>query len=84
MIGHGMRDKPQTVKLVKTDGGYAVFVSPRAQPVAVFSSGYELLDWVAAHIAQWEAGRADAEPQEAVDEAREDDGPPDPPAAGSA
>lgn len=53
-----MTDKPETVKIVRTQGGYAVFVSPSAHPIAVFTSGYDLLDWVATHIASWEAGVA--------------------------
>ncbi len=76
-----MIDKPETVKIVRTQGGYAVFVSPSAHPVAVFSSGYDLLDWVATHIAGWEAGvaarRAPAKREEAADEG---DGEAEPPA----
>ncbi|MGH9465453.1 MAG: hypothetical protein ACRD0X_07375, partial [Thermoanaerobaculia bacterium] len=60
-----MTDKPETVKIVRTQGGYAVFVSPSAHPLAVFTSGYDLLDWVATHIASWEAGVAKRAPAKA-------------------
>jgi hypothetical protein len=72
-----MTDKPETVKFVRTQGGYAVFVSPSAHPVAVFTSGYDLLDWVATHIASWEAGVAKRAPAktEGAGEDEEDGGP---------
>lgn len=46
--------------MVSTRGGYAVFVSPQAKPVAVFTTGWELLDWLAERVAGWEAKRRDA------------------------
>lgn len=55
-----MSKKPETLKIVYTEGGYAVFIYPSPQPVAVFQSGLELLDWVARHIADWEGRREDA------------------------
>lgn len=47
-------DKPETLRVVCTQGGYAVFVSPSAQPAAVFTSGFDVLDWLAHRIAEWE------------------------------
>lgn len=47
-------DKPESLRIVWTRGGYAVFVAPSAQPSAVFTSGYDLLDWVAHRVAEWE------------------------------
>lgn len=52
-------DKPEQIRVVSTRGGYAVFVSPQAKPVAVFSTGWELLDWLAERVAGWEARRRD-------------------------
>ncbi|MGH9379234.1 MAG: hypothetical protein ACRD2Z_01275 [Thermoanaerobaculia bacterium] len=63
-----MSKKPETLKIVYTEGGYAVFIYPSPQPAAVFSSGLELLDWVAQHIAGWEAGRQDAAQADAANE----------------
>lgn len=67
-----MSKKPETLKIVYTEGGYAVFIYPSPQPVAVFPSGLELLDWVAQHIAGWEGHRKDApETREEVGDAAE-------------
>ena len=76
-------ERPETVKIVRTLGGYAVFVSPSSHPVAVFASGYDLLDWVANHIAGWEAGvapRRRPAAEEVADEDDDDAGPPSHPA----
>lgn len=55
-------DKPETLRVVCTQGGYAVFVSPSAQPTAVFTSGFDVLDWLAHRIAEWETRLPAARP----------------------
>lgn len=50
-------DKSETLRIVSTQGGYAVFIFPSSQPAAVFTRGFDLLDWVAGRIADWEVGR---------------------------
>lgn len=58
------QDKPETLRIVSTEGGYAVFIFPSSQPAAVFTRGFDLLDWVAGHVADWETQRAVALPVE--------------------
>lgn len=53
-IARPSEDKPESLRIVWTRGGYAVFVAPSAQPSAVFTSGYDVLDWLAHRIAEWE------------------------------
>lgn len=53
------KSKPESIKVFRTEGGYSVSISPSPQPVAVFSSGYELLDWLAEYIADWESAAAE-------------------------
>lgn len=53
------QDKPETLRVVSTEGGYAVFIFPSSQPTAVFTRGLDLLDWVAGRIADWETQRDD-------------------------
>lgn len=60
-------DKPETIKVVRTQGGYAVFNYPSPQPVAVFGTGLELLDWIARQIADWEGKREDVPADKAPD-----------------
>jgi hypothetical protein len=64
-------EKPESLRIVATRGGYAVFVAPGAQPVAVFTSGFEVLDWVAHQVADWESRRRDAAPPAPDGPARE-------------
>lgn len=52
-------DKPETLRIVSTEGGYAVFIFPSSQPASVFTSGFDLLDWVANRIADWETQRGE-------------------------
>lgn len=51
------QDKTETLRIVSTQGGYAVFIFPSSQPAAVFHNGFDLLDWVAGRVAGWEVGR---------------------------
>ena len=53
------KDKPETLRIVSTEGGYAVFIFPSSQPAAVFTSGFDLLDWVAGRVADWETQRSE-------------------------
>ena len=55
------QDKPEALRIVSTQGGYAVFFFPSSQPAAVFTSGFDLLDWVAERVAHWETERGDRE-----------------------
>lgn len=52
-------DKPITLKVVKTAGGYAVYsLKNSIHPSAVFKTPWEVMDWLAERLAELEGVRA--------------------------